>query len=93
MDAPFYRPEVLLNSVTDIDPDFHRGAFDYLANTLQVAGKSFADICQTNAEVRMSQSSAEKPTDSVSSSCAGVLLRGKARCESVVGDAEDMAGR
>lgn len=52
VDAPFYRPESLLNSVGDIDPDFHRGAFDYLANSLQVAGASFAEICEKNAEVR-----------------------------------------
>lgn len=51
VDAPAYRPDSLVNSVANIDPDFHPGAFTYLANSLQLVGTSFSEICDANAEV------------------------------------------
>ncbi|ORY90154.1 hypothetical protein BCR35DRAFT_299710 [Leucosporidium creatinivorum] len=58
IDSPAYRPDSLINSVANIDPDFHPGAFTYLANSLQLVGTSFSEICDANAEA---YSYAERP--------------------------------
>ncbi|GAA5858713.1 hypothetical protein JCM8547_004952, partial [Rhodosporidiobolus lusitaniae] len=47
--TPKYRPDLFLNTVCNIDPDFSTDSFAYLANNLKLTGK-FAEVCQHNAQ-------------------------------------------
>ncbi|BGP12380.1 SEA (Seh1-associated) complex subunit [Rhodosporidiobolus nylandii] len=47
-DTPKFRPEIYLNTVGGVEPDFNPDTFAYLANNLEVDGK-FSEICENNA--------------------------------------------
>lgn len=86
-----YRPESLVNSVANVDPDFSYGAFAYLANSLQLVGDSFEDICDANAEVSVLRCLVCVKADAFRP--AGIRLRRATRCEPALGDAQDLARR
>ncbi|GAA5987643.1 hypothetical protein JCM11641_001178 [Rhodosporidiobolus odoratus] len=49
-DAPKFRPELFLNTVGELDPDFDTDSFAYLANNLEITG-NFSEVCENNAKV------------------------------------------
>ncbi|GAA6043235.1 hypothetical protein JCM8097_008474 [Rhodosporidiobolus ruineniae] len=48
-DSAKYRPDLFVNTVGNIDPDFSTESFSYLAEHLEVTG-SFGDVCAQNAQ-------------------------------------------
>ncbi|KAK4052862.1 SEA (Seh1-associated) complex subunit [Microbotryomycetes sp. JL221] len=50
-DAETLKPEILLDSVRDLDPDFNNQSFAYLANNWIVADLPLDEMCRVNAEI------------------------------------------
>ncbi|GAA5888827.1 hypothetical protein JCM6882_002868 [Rhodosporidiobolus microsporus] len=49
VNTPKFRPEIFLNTIGNIDPDFSIDSFAYLANNLRLTG-DFSEVCEHNAQ-------------------------------------------